>query len=182
MARPRRIRSVVTLTLVVVLAVLAVRWGMTWAQNAGLVGPATVPTEYRDLLRAAAARCPQVPIAVFAAQIEAESGWDARAESPAGARGIAQFMPEVWKQYGLDANGDGKASVWDPEDAIPSAAELNCTNRRLVKEASGKRLQNTLAAYNAGYGAVLEYDGIPPFPETEAYVARILESSKTIQY
>jgi len=70
--------------------------------------------------------------------------------------------------------------VWDPEDAIHSAAELNCLNRRLVRDASGDRLENTLAAYNAGFGSVRKYDGIPPFPETQAYVARILESARTI--
>jgi soluble lytic murein transglycosylase-like protein len=49
-----------------------------------------------------------------------------------------------------------------------------------VREASGDRLHNTLAAYNAGFGSVRKYDGIPPFPETETYVARILEYAKTI--
>jgi soluble lytic murein transglycosylase-like protein len=65
-------------------------------------------------------------------------------------------------------------------DAIHSAAELNCLNRRLVKDASGNRLHNTLAAYNAGFGSVLKYDGVPPFPETETYLARILEYAETI--
>ena len=67
-------------------------------------------------------------------------------------------------------------------DAIHSAAELNCLNRRLVRAAAGNRLRNTLAAYNAGYGAVLKYDGVPPFPETRAYVDRILESATTITF
>ncbi len=98
----------------------------------------------------------------------------------AGAQGIAQFMPAVWEQYGIDGNKDGVADIWDPVDAIHSAAELNCLNRRLVRDAAGSRLQNVLAAYNAGFGSVLKYDGVPPFPETEAYVAKILESAKTI--
>jgi hypothetical protein len=89
-------------------------------------------------------------------------------------------MPEVWKQYGIDADGDGEASVWNPVDAIHSAAALNCINRKLVRDASGNRLRNTLAAYNAGYGAVLKYDGVPPFPETQTYVDRVLTTSKTI--
>lgn len=182
MARSRPLRSALTLAVVVVVAVVGVRWGVGAASDAGLIGPATVPAQYRDLLRAAAERCPQVPINVLAAQIEAESGWEPTAESPVGAQGIAQFMPAVWEQYGLDANGDGTADVWDPEDAIPSAAALNCTNRKLVKEASGKRLVNTLAAYNAGFSAVLEHDGVPPYPETQDYVTRIMETAKTIQY
>ena len=89
-------------------------------------------------------------------------------------------MPAVWRQYGLDANNDGKRDIWDPVDAIYSAARLNCVNRGLVKGASGNRLENTLAAYNAGYGAVLKYDGVPPYPETEAYVKRILANAKEI--
>lgn len=142
--------------------------------------PIVVPSELRPVLVKAARRCDAVPVEVLAAQIAAESHWDARAESPVGARGIAQFMPEVWDQYGIDANRDGRADVWDPVDAIHSAAALNCVNRRLVKDASGNRLRNTLAAYNAGFGSVLKYDGIPPFPETEAYIERILKYAETI--
>lgn len=148
--------------------------------RSALGGPVVVPQELRPVLREAAARCPAVPIEVLAAQIASESGWDSRAVSPAGARGIAQFMPAVWKQYGIDADGDGAASVWSAIDAIHSAAALNCVNRKLVKDASGNRLRNTLAAYNAGYGAVLKYDGVPPYPETETYVDRVLTTAKTI--
>ena len=157
----------------------AIRSTTTFGPRLG--GPVVVPVEYRDLITSAAKRCPAVPVTVLAAQIAAESGWDPQATSPAGARGIAQFMPEVWRQYGIDANGDGKKSVWDPEDAITAAADLNCRNRALVKGAAGDRLRNTLAAYNAGYAAVLKYDGVPPFPETQAYVDRILASAATVQ-
>ncbi len=154
---------------------------LTTATQRGSIGSAVVvPEELRPVLRKAAKRCPAVPVEVLAAQIAAESGWDARAVSPAGARGIAQFMPAVWDQYGIDADGNGQADIWNAVDAIHSAAALNCVNRQLVRDASGNRLRNTLAAYNAGYGAVRKYDGIPPFPETEGYVARVMELSKTI--
>lgn len=147
-----------------------------------LAGPVVVPEEYRPIIREAAKRCKAVPVAVFAAQIAAESSWDLRAESHAGAQGVAQFMPEVWDQYGIDADDDGTADVWNPVDAIHSAAELNCLNRRLVRGAGGDRLLNTLAAYNAGFNAVLRYDGVPPYPETENYVRKILDSAKTIEF
>ncbi|MFM8894760.1 MAG: lytic transglycosylase domain-containing protein [Actinomycetales bacterium] len=176
----RALRSLAVVALVLAVLAAAAWWGLGRAREAGVIGPVVVPAEYRALIREAAARCPAVPVEVFAAQIAQESRWDPTAVSPAGARGIAQFMPKVWKQYGIDANADGKRSVWDPHDAIHSAAELNCVNRRLVRKVSGDRLANTLAAYNAGYGAVRKYDGIPPFPETQAYVARILQSAKTI--
>ena len=182
--RRSRFSSIVALTLVVALVGSALVGG--WlafgaAQDKGMLGGAiVVPEDLRPVIRKAAKRCDAVPLEVFAAQIAAESGWDPNAVSPAGARGIAQFMPAVWEQYGIDANDDGVADIWDPVDAIHSAAELNCVNRRLVRDASGNRLHNTLAAYNAGFGSVLKYDGIPPFPETETYVQRILDYAETI--
>lgn len=152
------------------------------AKRYGLLGPVAVPQQYRALVLSAAERCPKIPIEIFAAQLANESGWDERAQSPAGAQGIAQFMPQVWEQVGLDANGDGRADVWDPADAIASAAEFNCRNRQLVKGVSGSRLKNTLAAYNAGFAAVRRYDGIPPYPETQDYVQRILADAKSISW
>ena len=182
--RRSRFGAIVALVLVVALASSALVGGwfaLDTVQNRGMLGGAVVvPEEFRNVIAKAAKRCDSVPIEVFAAQIAAESSWNPDAVSPAGASGIAQFMPQVWEQYGIDANKDGQADIWDPVDAIHSAAELNCLNRRLVREASGNRLRNTLAAYNAGFGSVLKYDGIPPYPETEAYVERIMESAKTI--
>ncbi len=180
-----RARSVVILTVVLAFVVGAIAiawWGLGTARTQGILGPAVVPTEFRSIIRDAAKRCPAVPDRILAAQIAAESGWDPRATSEAGAQGIAQFMPKVWRQYGIDANRDGRRSVWDPVDAIHSAARLNCVNRTLVKGVPGPRLANVLAAYNAGFAAVVKYQGIPPFPETQAYVTRILESAKTIEY
>lgn len=186
--RSRRPRSwlapVVALVVIVAMVgsvIAAVLVTVAGTRDTGLLGgPVVVPPELRPIIVKAAKRCQSVPVEVLAAQIAAESGWDTLAQSPAGAQGIAQFMPEVWEQYGIDANGDGETNIWDPVDAIHSAAELNCINRQLVRGASGNRLRNTLAAYNAGFGAVLKYDGIPPYPETEAYVAKIMESAKTI--
>ena len=177
----RILRSLLVLAIVVSIVAGGLWWAMGVARQKGMLGPIVVPAEYRALLLEAAGTCPKIPVEILAAQIAAESGWDSQARSVAGAQGIAQFMPEVWRQYGLDANNDGERSVWDPVDAIHSAAHLNCVNRALVKGASGNRLENTLAAYNAGYGAVLKYDGIPPYPETQAYVKRILADAKEIQ-
>lgn len=179
---PSALRLAVALLIVAGIAGAIAWWGLPVARQAGVVGPVVVPAEFRPVIRDAARLCPQVPARVFAAQISAESGWDPTAVSPAGAQGIAQFMPEVWAQYGIDANGDGVSSVWDPTDAIHSASLLNCVNRGLVKDVAGKRLENTLAAYNAGFNAVRKYDGIPPYPETQAYVRRILDISKTIEF
>ena len=177
-----RLRSLVVISIVVVTTVLVGNWAWNTAKRYGLVGPVQVPAAYRSLVLEAAQRCPAISPEILAAQLVNESHWDPKARSPAGAQGIAQFMPAVWKQVGLDANGDGIANVWDPQDAIPSAAEFNCINRKLVKGVSGNRLKNTLAAYNAGHGAVRKYDGVPPYPETERYVKVILEDAKNISW
>ncbi len=155
-------------------AALASAWGafMGTTQGQRLTGgPIVVPAELRTVFAEAAERCEAIPIEILAAQIAAESHWDERAVSSAGARGIAQFMPEVWKQYGIDADGDGDAEVWNPVDAIHS-----------VRDVPGNRLHNTLAAYNAGHGNVIKYGGVPPFPETEAYLKRILRYAETIRF
>lgn len=182
--RGSRLRVLIALGLSAVLVVSVVAGTVLAigdARDQGhLGGGVVVPQEYRSIIAEAAKRCNAVPREVLAAQIAAESGWDTAARSPAGAQGIAQFMPEVWKQYGIDGNHDGTVDVWNAEDAIHSAAEMNCLNRRLVRDASGNRLRNTLAAYNAGFNAVRRYDGVPPYPETESYVEKILDSAKTI--
>ena len=177
-----RLRSLLVIAVVVICSIAAVTWALDAARKDGLIGPVQVPSQYRALVLSAAERCPAIPADILAAQIAAESSWDPLAQSSAGAQGIAQFMPAVWAQAGIDANGDGKTDIWDPHDAIPSAALFNCHNRKLVKSVSGNRLKNTLAAYNAGYGAVRRYDGIPPYPETQNYVERVLEDSKSISW
>ena len=92
----------------------------------------------------------------------AESGFDPRAVSPAGAQGIAQLMPAT-------ARGLGVRDPFDPAQAIPAAARLLSGHVRAFGS-----VPLALAAYNAGPGAVRRYGGIPPYPETQAYVARVL--------
>ena len=109
--RRSRFSWIVALTLVVALVGSAAVGGwlaLGAAQDKGMLGGAiVVPEDLRPVIRKAAKRCDAVPLEVFAAQIAAESGWDPDAVSPAGARGIAQFMPATWDQYGIDANDDG---------------------------------------------------------------------------
>ena len=140
-----------------------------------------VPEELRPVIVEAAERCPVVPAKVLAAQLASESSWDPRAVSPAGATGLAQFMPAVWEQYAVDGDGDGDRDIYDPVDAIHSAAALNCVNAELVAGVPGDRLKNILAAYNAGFNQVLKFEGVPPFPETEEYVERVLSRAERIE-
>jgi cell wall-associated NlpC family hydrolase len=97
-------------------------------------------------------------------------------------------MPDTWAAYGVDANGDGVADPLDPEDAIPSAAVYDCAVAREVRDVPGDPVDNMLAAYNAGPGRVIEFDGVPPASwgdgETYDYVRHIraLEASLTASF
>jgi membrane-bound lytic murein transglycosylase B len=77
-----------------------------------------------------------------------------------------QSCSNVWAYYAIDGDGDGVASVYDPDDAIYAAAALV----RDLKAIVGSDPTLVLAAYNAGPGNVKKYKGVPPFAETQAYV------------
>ncbi len=141
----------------------------------GGVQPGTVPAAYLGLIETYGRSCQTLTPARLAAQLYQESNFQPNAVSPVGAVGIAQFMPETWRTYGLDANGDGAADPNDPEDAIPAAAGYDCTLAKTISEVPGDVISNMLAAYNAGPYAVLQNRGIPPYEETQNYVARIRE-------
>jgi peptidoglycan DL-endopeptidase CwlO len=132
------------------------------APAGGLTVPAYVPAGLRPLI-ARSARAEQVPPALLAAQLEAESGFDASARSPAGAEGIAQFMPVTWSG---DWNPQRERSPFEAGPAIAAQARL----MHLLLERAGGDVASALAAYNAG-PAVLP--GWWP-RETRAYVTRIL--------
>ena len=100
--------------------------------------------------------------ALLAAQIYAESNFNPFARSPAGAQGIAQFMPATARAYGL-------GNPYDPEQAINAQARLM---RDLLRRFASVPL--ALAAYNADPGPVARCGCVPPYAETRAYVARIL--------
>ena len=74
----------------------------------------TVPDAYRSYFAVAAQRCPSVLTpAGLAAQARVESGFDARAVSPAGAEGLMQIIPATWDRFGQDADGDGPGDGTD---------------------------------------------------------------------
>lgn len=123
--------------------------------------PSFVPEQYREPLLRSGARWNVSP-ALLAAQLMAESGFDPNAGSPAGAQGIAQFMPGTAAAYGLD-------NPFDPVAAIDAQAHLMSD---LLRQFGSPEL--ALAAYNAGPGAVEPCNCVPDYPETRAYVSRIL--------
>ncbi len=123
--------------------------------------PSFVPARYAPLLSRAAQRW-NVSSALLAAQIYAESNFNPFARSPAGAQGIAQFMPGTARAYGL-------RNPFDAGQSIDAQAHMM---RDLLRQFASVPL--ALAAYNAGPAAVSACGCIPPYPETRAYVARIL--------
>jgi len=155
----------------------------TAATATGLPGglkAGTVPAAYVALVSAAGAVCPAFPAAVIAAQIQAESGWNPAAVSPAGADGISQFEPATWATWGADSDGNGTSSPFDPGDAIPAQARFDCalagqmTTAIAAGQVTGVSVTDAaLAAYNAGPGAVLAARGIPDNGQTPGYVAEI---------
>ncbi|MET9444445.1 bifunctional lytic transglycosylase/C40 family peptidase [Streptomyces sp. NPDC006610] len=133
----------------------------------------SVPAAYQTLVQRWGNLCPAINPALLAAQLYQESGFNPRAQSPAQAQGIAQFIPGTWATHGVDGDGDGDRDVWDPKDAIPSAASYDCELAKYVKDVPGDPTHNMLAAYNAGAYAVIRYGGVPPYRETQNYVKTI---------
>lgn len=114
-----------------------------------------------------AARARGLPPGFLAATLLQESAYDEEALSSAGAIGIAQFMPETAAGIGIDP--------YDPFAAIPGAAELLGSYLSAYRDRYPDPYAAALAAYNAGPLAVRRYGGVPPYPETRAYVALIFD-------
>lgn len=101
--------------------------------------------------------------ALLSAVAKAESAYNPRAVSSAGAQGLMQLMPATARSLGVDP--------LDPQQAIDGAARLLS---RLLRDFNG-RTDLALAGYNAGPGAVRRYGGIPPYAETQTYVKRVTQ-------
>jgi soluble lytic murein transglycosylase-like protein len=123
--------------------------------------PSFVPRQFVEEISRASQRW-NVGAALLSAQIYAESNFNPFARSPAGAQGIAQFMPGTAASYGL-------RNPFDPVAAIDAQGHLM---HDLLRQFGSVPL--ALAAYNAGPAPVQACGCVPSYPETQAYVAKIL--------
>ncbi|SDS43693.1 Cell wall-associated hydrolase, NlpC family [Nocardioides scoriae] len=133
----------------------------TVSATTGAGGAAQGP--YADLFNRVGTKYGVSP-ALLSAVAKAESNYDPRAVSPAGAQGLMQLMPGT-------ARGLGVANSFDPAQAVDGAARML---RDLIHRFG--RTDLALAGYNAGPGAVMKYHGIPPYQETQNYVRKIMTS------
>lgn len=107
-----------------------------------------------------------IPPNIFWAQLMQESGYNPKVCSHVGACGIGQFMPATARAMGLH----DRTNPWE---SIHKAAKYMLLNK---KRAGSWEL--ALASYNAGFGAVQRYRGIPPYKETQNYVRIIMSAHK----
>ncbi len=110
----------------------------------------------------AAAQVFGVDPALIRAIIQAESAYQPGARSPRGAQGLMQLMPATQKVLQID-------DVFDPASNIEGGTRYLAS----LLDEFGQNIEMATAAYNAGPGAVHEFGGVPPYPETREYVRRI---------
>lgn len=106
--------------------------------------------------------------ALVHAVIAAESNYRPKARSHVGARGLMQVMPSTARDLGVLSAGQ----LYDPEQNIEAGVKYL---KGLLERFDGD-LPTALAAYNAGPNAVSKHDGIPPYPETQNYVRKVLSN------
>jgi soluble lytic murein transglycosylase-like protein len=122
-----------------------------------------VPVDFLPFIQEASATY-KIPSALIHAVILVESNYNPRAYSPKGAQGLMQLMPATAKRF-------GNSNSWDPRQNILTGSKY----LRWLLDYFGDDLELTIAAYNAGEGAVMQAGRkIPKFSETEKYVPKVL--------
>ena len=123
--------------------------------------------EYRGIIKQASKRF-GIDAHFIRAIIKAESGFDHKATSSKGAQGLMQLMPGTADDMAVE-------DPFDPEENIFGGARYFSL---LLKRFNNDKIL-ALAAYNAGPEAVEIHKGVPPFPETKAFVKRVMDYYET---
>jgi hypothetical protein len=139
------------------------RMGFTSGTQAGFLRlPQGDTSPYLQEIQDAADRY-GVPMKLVSAVIQAESGFNPRAVSRKGAQGLMQLMPTTAATLGV-------RNSFDPRQNIDGGVR----HLRSLIDRFANNLPFALAAYNAGEKAVVQYRGVPPYPETQDYVTKVL--------
>lgn len=112
-----------------------------------------------------------LPASLIQAVIHAESAFREKAVSRKGAQGLMQLMPAVARELRVKDPFQPSQNIMGGSKLLSELLDLYEGDKKLA-----------LAAYNAGQGAVERYKGIPPFPETQQYVRRVLELERRYSY
>ena len=132
-------------------------------ERKGSAGPAgALNGSYDTLIRTASGRY-SIDADLVRAVIKAESDFNAVARSRKGAMGLMQLMPDTARLHNV-------IDAYNPEENV----EAGVRHLRMLLDRYQGNLELSLAAYNAGSGAVEKHRGIPPFAETREYVRRVL--------
>ena len=147
------------------LILLAVSVAVMTATSAGAESRPSSGGDHRAYSReiAEASARYEVPERLIRAVIRVESGFDHRAVSPKGARGLMQLMPQTAAILGVRDSFDPRQNIHGGTRHLRAMMERFRYDPRLA-----------VAAYNAGEKAVVDYGGVPPYPETQEYVIRVL--------
>lgn len=127
------------------------------------VSPQTSTSRDLSAIISQASSRSQIDADFIASVIQAESANNPRAVSRKGARGLMQLMPETARNLGV-------RDSFDPADNVDGGVRFL---RELLVRYNGDAAK-ALAAYNAGLQRVQQYNGVPPFRETHAYINRII--------
>lgn len=122
-----------------------------------------VPSSMDSIFKEAASTY-QVPENLLKAVAKAESNFNAKAVSKAGAQGVMQLMPATAKSLGVTNSFDARQNIMGGAKYLSSMLKKYDGNVKLA-----------LAAYNAGSGNVDKYNGVPPFKETQNYVVKVMK-------